>query len=268
MSDSPIAALRAGTRALVSDVTEARGAPRPRSGARSGRQTERRGRGGAPARRGLRRRRGNARGTASSTHPRGGRTPTTRRDCRRAEARERRRALLPFVLVGTGLAVAGALLVVPGDPRDRGGAGTAPPAPVTGAGTAGTEQRADASDDDRPAGGPGATAPEADPAAALLALTAARERAYETGDAAALSGLTIPGSPAAAAEDPAAVEHFRGTDVVLDLVVERTERPASDRAEVEGVLVSGTSENRESTRLVFRLQFADDGWRVHEVLEP
>ncbi|WP_349827734.1 hypothetical protein [Brevibacterium litoralis] len=114
------------------------------------------------------------------------------------------------------------------------------------------------------------------PGAGLLALTTAREHALEAGDVHALEALTVPGSPAAVAEDSGAAADFAGTDVTLSLVVldERTDDRGT--GQVLATLATTVSTGSEETvdhgtrTLLVDLHPAPEapgGWQVHTVSE-
>lgn len=207
--------------------------------------------------------------------------------------RVRRLGWRPLAAVGALLAVViGILVLVPAlGPEQRTATGpSAPPrpaassAPSTPAGPATTEAPAPDSSDPptapprtAPPGSAGATAPELldreDPFAAFRALTEARAAAHESGDTAALTALTVPGSPAARADARALVEASTGGTVTIAL--ELIGEPESDgetarfaaRMHTTATAPDGTAEDYGTVRIRVELRYGADGWRVYRITD-
>ena len=190
----------------------------------------------------------------------------TRRGRVRAERGRRRRVLSTGVLLACVVcAASGAVLMATGageaEVSAGAGAETSPHAPV---------QPPDP-----------APEPPTGPLDAAVELTRARAAAFEAGDPEALAAVTVPGSPAAAADADRALEDCADCAEALSLsdvrVIPDPEAPTADggtsdreaqppeagqRAHVHATMRSAGA---APLPVLLVLEFHDDRWRVHEV---
>ena len=115
------------------------------------------------------------------------------------------------------------------------------------------------------------TEDSADPASAVVALSRERALAIAEGDREALSALTVPGSPAAAADATmplAACAAACPSPRALELTeIEVLEAPgdAEDDSARAAVGATMVTEGEPGVPVIFLLERADSGWLVHSV---
>ncbi|MFB9775128.1 hypothetical protein [Brevibacterium otitidis] len=113
----------------------------------------------------------------------------------------------------------------------------------------------------------------ADPAEAFAALTRQREDAYSAGDAAALAELTVPGSPAAAADEDADVSRFSGHTISIAIESAVIAAHDGDRAELDVTTHTrttspdGESHDYGAVSMRIELRWEADGWRVYDAVD-
>lgn len=116
------------------------------------------------------------------------------------------------------------------------------------------------------------TEDSADPASAVVALSRERALAIAEGDREALSALTVPGSPAAAADATmplaacaAACPSPRALELTEIEVLEAPGGDAEDDGARAAVGATMVTEGEPGVPVIFLLERADSGWLVHSV---
>lgn len=116
------------------------------------------------------------------------------------------------------------------------------------------------------------TEDSADPASAVVALSRERALAIAEGDREALSALTVPGSPAAAADATmplaacaAACPSPRALELTEVEVLEAPGDDAEDDSARAAVGATMVTEGEPGVPVIFLLERADSGWLVHSV---
>ncbi|WP_101650360.1 hypothetical protein [Brevibacterium ihuae] len=181
---------------------------------------------------------------------------------------------MPRRVVAAGLAVSAVILGVAllasaqreADPRVDAASSESPPATTDA--PARTNPPATTNSPTDPAAG---LTDDEDPAGAFRALTDAREQAYETGDAQALEALTVPGSPAAAADAPVDLDAFAGREVRIEVEpigapeIAGTEAVLTVRMTTTVERSGGPPEDYGTQRIRVVLRFGERGWQVYAI---